>query len=63
MTPGQMHPKNVSHTGSSWGEYVLTVVSPSFWADELQLKAAAERLEKKLLILYIDSDNKWAQRL
>ena len=54
------HPE---HTGNSWDEYLKLVAKPDFWLDELQMRAAAERLKKRVLVHYLDTSKKWARRV
>ena len=46
---------NPEYTRESWQEYLQKCEEPSFWIDELQLKAAAEKMKERVVVHYIDS--------
>ena len=54
---------NASHTGHSWEEYLNKVEEPDFDMDELQLRAAAEKLKKKIVVFYLDPQKAWSRRV
>ena len=54
---------NASHTGHSWEEYLNKVEEPDFYMDELQLRAAAEKLKKKIVVFYLHPQKAWSRRV
>ncbi|CAK0870061.1 unnamed protein product, partial [Prorocentrum cordatum] len=55
-------PDNLSHTGSTFREYLAKMKVSTFWMDELQLRGVAARMKRCVTVLFKDSSGKWARR-
>ena len=56
-------PLALEHTGKTWEEYLEKAAESTFLIDELQVKAAAEKMKRRVVIHYLDSSKHWARRV
>ena len=56
-------PAKIEHTGESWTEYLDKLEDPSFYMDEIQLRAVAEKLKRKVTVFYLDAQKNWSRRV